>query len=147
MTPTQACIRLIIDIYKLCGWIILLGIIIPLTILAFVAAHLLVYWILFVDHTSWIVNNNWMIGIWMIWWLIRGTITITLVVLAWKQLRNFPQIKYFKDLRKILSRGFGWLYLAVVIFTCAYIFKYTAMGDIQTPYYLYYVQWFHQIFG
>ena len=145
-TPTEFVIQHIMFIwqeiktllYAICY--VLLAIIVPIVIIA------LIYWFFTADHA----NSSWIWYVqklWWIWYLFRGTIFFLFVGAAWKQLKTFPKIIYFKDLCFVISRSFLLIYLVVVIFTIVEVIKAIAFGEIHTPLYMYYVDWYQQIIG
>ena len=143
-TPTQLTIRVIISLWKGfwldVGWLFL----IILGCAVIVLLHLLFYWIFFVDHSSWI---SYLIFGYVIWFFIRGAIVISILAIAYSHFKKFPKIKYFKDLRHMFAMGFGYIYLAVALYTFGEVLRLAALGHITTPFFSYYVQWFHLIIG
>jgi len=143
-TPTQFTIRVIISLWK--GFWLDVGMLF-LLILAYtfiVLLHLLFYWIFFVDHSSWI---SYLIFGYVIWFFIRGAIVISILAIAITHFKKFPKIKYFKDLRHMFAMGFGYIYLAVALYSFGEVLRLAALGHVTTPFYTYYVQWFHLIVG
>ena len=143
-TPTQFTIRVIISLWKGFWWDIGMVFMIILFLSMIISLHLLFYWIFFVDHSSWI---HYLIFGYVIWFFIRGSIVISILAIAISHLKKFPKIKYFKDLRHMFAMGFGYIYLAVALYTFGEVLRLAALGHITTPFYLYYVQWFHLIVG
>jgi len=143
-TPTQFTIRVIISLWK--GfWLNIFSIIIYFIFyLIIILLHLLFYWIFFVDHSSWI---SYLIFGYVIWFFIRGAIVISILAIAISHFKKFPKIKYFKDLRHMFAMGFGYIYLAVALYTFGEVLRLAALGHITTPFFSYYVQWFHLFIG
>jgi hypothetical protein len=143
-TPTQFIIRVIISLWK--GfWLNIFSIIIYFIVyLIIILLHLLFYWIFFVDHSSWI---SYLIFGYVIWFFIRGAIVISILAIAITHFKKFPKIKYFKDLRHMFAMGFGYIYLAVALYSFGEVLRLAALGHVTTPFYTYYVQWFHLIIG
>ena len=143
-TPTQFIIRLIISLWKGFWWDIFSLIIFFLFYLVIILLHFLFYWIFFINHSSWI---HYLIFGYVIWFFIRGAIVVSILAIAITHLKMFPKIKYFKDLRHMFAMGFGYIYLAVALYSFGEVLRLAALGHIDTPFYLYYVQWFHLIIG
>jgi hypothetical protein len=143
-TPTQLTIRVIISLWKGFWWDVGATIMVIFFLSILVSLHILFYWIFFVDHSSWI---SYLIFGYVIWFFIRGAIVISILAIAISHFKKFPKIKYFKDLRHMFAMGFGYIYLAVALYTFGEVLRLAALGHITTPFYLYYVQWFHLIMG
>jgi len=143
-TPTQFTIRIIISLWK--GFWLDVGMLFFLILYYSVIAllHLLFYWIFFVDHSSWI---SYLIFGYVIWFFIRGALVISILAIAISHFKKFPKIKYFKDLRHMFAMGFGYIYLAVALYSFGEVIRLAALGHITTPFFSYYVQWFHLIVG
>lgn len=143
MTPTQVFIRVILDMLHAINMTLMVVIGLVFFGTLFILAHLLFYWIFFVDHQSWI---HWLIFGYVMWFFIRGAIVLSILAIAYKHFKQFPKVKYFKELRHVLFMGFSYVYLAVVLVTFGEVLRLAAEGIIQTPFYMYYVHWFHLIF-
>lgn len=143
-TPTQFTIRLIVSLWKGFWWDVLLFFFIILGCAVIVLLHLLFYWIFFVDHSSWI---SYLIFGYVIWFFIRGAIVISILAIAYSHFKKFPKVKYFKDLRHMFAMGFGYIYLAVALYSFGEVLRLAALGHITTPFFNYYVQWFRLITG
>ena len=143
-TPTQFTIRVIINLCK--GFWLDVGMLFLLILYysVIVLLHLIFYWIFFVDHSSWI---SYLIFGYVIWFFIRGAIVISILAIAITHFKKFPKIKYFKDLRHMFAMGFGYIYLAVALYSFGEVLRLAALGHVTTPFYTYYVQWFHLIVG
>ncbi|MEY8768791.1 hypothetical protein [Francisella philomiragia] len=111
-------------------------------ILPYIITYYIIKWFFIADHANsdwiWFVKNFW----WS-WYLVRGTIFFTFMGLAWKQLKQFPKIVYFKDLKFIFSRAFLMIYCLVLIFTIVEVIQDIAFGTVSTPLYMYYINWLH----
>ena len=143
-TPTQFFIRIVTDAFTAFAMVVLMMTILIIFTILIILAHLLFYWIFFVDHQLWI---HWCSLGYLIWFFVRGAIIIPIVAIAIKHLKRFPKIKYFKDLRHMFYVSFSYTYLAVVLITLGEVVRLAAAGIITTPLYLYYVEWFHLIVG
>ena len=145
-TPTEKFIKNIIFYFKGTCYYIFALIIIPffaifyLTILYFIFK-----WWFFYDHSKsyWIIPVQYL---WWLWYFIRGTIVLFFIKIVWSEIKKFPKIVYFKDLRYMFARSFLMLYCLVLILTIEEIIQDIAFGTISTPLYIYYVNWFHIIF-
>ena len=143
MTPTQVFIKIVVDSFRATILTLFLFMVFIFFATIFILAHLLFYWIFFVDHQSWI---HWLIFGYVVWFFIRGMIVISILAIAFQHFKKFPKVKYFKELRHVLFMGFSYVYLAVVLVTFGEVLRLAAEGIIQTPFYMYYVHWFHLIF-
>jgi len=145
-TPTETTVKCIVFIFKELKTIINVCFE-NLLLSALIGGILFVaYWFFTADHA----NSSWIWYVqkfWWTWYLVRGTIFFLFVGAAWKQLKTFPKIIYFKDLRFVISRSFLLIYLVVLIFTIVEVIKAIAFGEINTPLYMYYVDWYQQIIG
>lgn len=111
-------------------------------ILPYIIFYYIIKWFFIADHA----NSNWIWFVknfWWSWYLVRGTIFFTFMGLAWKQLKQFPKIVYFKDLKFIFSRAFLMIYCLVLIFTIVEVIQDIAFGTVSTPVYMYYINWLH----
>lgn len=143
-TPTQFIIKIVCEICLVIGCIILCLLMLIIYTIIIILVHLLVYWIFFIDHSSWIM---WAQLGWAVWFFVRGVIIFPMLIIAWKHLRTFPKIKYFKDLRHMFFVSFSYIYLVVLLVTFGEVVRLASSGIITTPLYLYYVKWFHMIVG
>ncbi|MBK2110162.1 hypothetical protein IB687_07265 [Francisella tularensis subsp. novicida FSC595] len=142
-TPTERIIKGIVYFKEVLVVFILSTIVIPFLItLCLYCSYLIINWFFTADHA----NSEWIWFVkdfWWSWYLVRGTIFFTFVGLAWKQIKQFPKIVYFKDLKFIFSRAFLMIYCLVLIFTVVKVVQDIAFGIIHTPLYQYYAQWLH----
>ncbi|MBK2270212.1 hypothetical protein [Francisella philomiragia] len=142
-TKTEYTIKNIVFSYDVIKNIMAVIIFTPIIfILPYIITYYIIKWFFIADHANsdwiWFVKNFW----WS-WYLVRGTIFFTFMGLAWKQLKQFPKIVYFKDLKFIFSRAFLMIYCLVLIFTIVEVIQDIAFGTVSTPLYMYYINWLH----